>query len=65
MYMYLQVCVQMNDLFNLIYIWMYVHMQCLGTIEVILRTSDSRRFPGFSATVVCVSTTLLSRATGK
>ncbi|XP_064406058.1 uncharacterized protein LOC135351076 [Halichondria panicea] len=31
-----------------------------GTIEVILRTSDRGRFPGFSATVVCVSTGLLA-----
>ncbi|XP_064406055.1 complement receptor type 1-like isoform X3 [Halichondria panicea] len=31
-----------------------------GTIEVILRTSDRGRFPGFEATVVCVSTDLLA-----
>ncbi|XP_064386804.1 uncharacterized protein LOC135335283 isoform X4 [Halichondria panicea] len=30
-----------------------------GTVEVILRTSEDGRFPGFSAAVVCVSTALL------
>ncbi len=41
---------------------MYIY---IGTIEVILRTSDGGRFPGFSATVVCVSTTLLPQTAGK
>ncbi len=30
-----------------------------GTVEVVMRTSDMGRFPGFSAAVVCVSTKLL------
>ncbi len=34
------------------------------TIEVILRTSETVRFPGFSANVVCVDTALLSGLDG-
>ncbi len=35
-----------------------------GTVEVVMRTSDMRRFPGFSAAVVCVSNKLLRRLNG-
>lgn len=31
------------------YMWSYI----TGNIEVILRTSDRRRFPGFRATITC------------
>ncbi len=30
-----------------------------GTVEVVMRTSETVRFPGFSASVVCVNTSLL------
>ena len=33
----------------------------IGTIEVTLRTSDTARYPGFTATVVCVSSQLLGK----
>ncbi len=35
-----------------------------GTVEVVMRTSDMRRFPGFSAAVVCASNKLLRRLDG-
>ena len=35
-----------------------------GIVEVVMRTSDMRRFPGFTAAVVCVSTELLGRLDG-
>ncbi len=34
-----------------------------GTVEVVLRTSDTQRFPGFSGSVVCVNTSLLENWT--
>ncbi|XP_064395143.1 uncharacterized protein LOC135342353 [Halichondria panicea] len=39
-------------------------LEACDTIEVILRTSETVRFPGFSANVVCVDTALLSGLDG-